>query len=374
MSSFETQMVSDLAAFGELRAEWDPLVLATARPTPFMLHGWLEPWCALYRPERPIRVVTVRESGRLVGALPVAIKRRGPIRVGELAGGIAFGDALVAGAEPAEVVPLLAAGLRGAPIDAVDFDGLAPQSLLVAHLARAGRVRAAEAIPAPSMAMPDGWDAKYREATSSKTRNTHRRRWKQMEQSGEVAVMRYTTEAEVMPALEDAFRLHALRWAGRRDVSPFRTPEGQAFNRRALAALARDDHVRIIEVRLGGVPISFHIYLLMGTVMFVYRLAFDPAYAHFSPGLLTTLEAIRQASDEGATRVEFLRGDERYKLELADDAGSLTRLIGLPSGPRGHGYMHLTASSTNARSRLRRNERLRTAYRQLRALPHRFRR
>ena len=33
--------ITDPAEFATLRAEWDPLVHAMRRPSPFMLHGWL---------------------------------------------------------------------------------------------------------------------------------------------------------------------------------------------------------------------------------------------------------------------------------------------------------------------------------------------
>jgi CelD/BcsL family acetyltransferase involved in cellulose biosynthesis len=363
--TLRAEVLTDGAAFDAVAGEWDALVLGSARPTPFVLHGWLRAWWSLYRPESPMRCILVRDdAGTLVGGLPVAITRRGPVRVGELAGALALGDLLVAGADRTAVAAEAARALAREPLDVVDFDGLAAGSVLATSLP--GRRRLAEAIAAPTMDMPDGWEAAYQRATSSKTRNTHRRRLKQLAQSGDVAFVRHESEADVATALEDAFRLHALRWEGRPDTSPFGTPDGQAYHRAALRSLSAQGYVRLLELRLDDVPIAFHLYLLVGGAMFVYRLAFDPAFGQFSPGLLTTLEAIRQASEEGATRVEFLRGDERYKLELADRSDPLVRLVGLPSGIRGRAYMESVAGATALRSRLRHNERLRQAVRRAR--------
>ena len=50
--------------------------------------------------------------------------------------------------------------------------------------------------------------------------------------------------------------------------------------------------------------------------MYFHELAFDPALARWSPGQVATLEAIGAAAAEGARRVEFLGGAERYKLDL----------------------------------------------------------
>ena len=52
--------------------------------------------------------------------------------------------------------------------------------------------------------------------------------------------------------------------------------------------------------------------------MYVYRLAFDPAFGRFSRGVLNTLDAIEIAATEGVETVEFLGGAERYKLDLSD--------------------------------------------------------
>jgi CelD/BcsL family acetyltransferase involved in cellulose biosynthesis len=365
--SFETHVIRDRDAFDALRPEWDALVLASQRPTPFLLQPWLAAWWELYRPQALMRCIVVRSEGALVGALPLAIVERRGIRVGEIAGSLALADAAVAGADPERVGAAFAAAIAREPLDLVDFDYLAPDCVLARHLP--GRMRVTQTRAAPTMDMPDGWQAAYEHATSSKTRNTHRRRLKQLAREGDLAFVRNETADDVGRALSDAFRIHALRWTGRRDLSSLGEPAGQAYNRAALGVLSDDGYVRLIELRLGGVAIAFHLYLLLGETMFVYRLAFDPAYARFSPGLLTTLEAIRQASDEGARRVEFLVGDERYKRELADHVEPLTRLVGLPMTLRGRAYMELVAADTALRTRLRRHERLRKVVRQVRGLP-----
>ena len=63
--------------------------------------------------------------------------------------------------------------------------------------------------------------------------------------------------------------------------------------------------------------------------MYVYRIAFDPSFGRLSPGVINTLDAIETAAAEGATRVEFLGGAERYKVELADRLEPLCQGLGL---------------------------------------------
>ncbi len=65
-------------------------------------------------------------------------------------------------------------------------------------------------------------------------------------------------------------------------------------------------------MRVGGRPAEFHYFFELDGTMVVHRLAFDPALARYSPGLVATLETLRVASEDGMTRVEFLGGNERY--------------------------------------------------------------
>ena len=109
---------------------------------------------------------------------------------------------------------------------------------------------------------------------------------------------------------------------------------------------------RITTLRLDGQAIAFHYWFALEGCMYVHRLAFDPGFSRWSPGLVNTLDAIESAAEEGMTRVEFLGGGERYKLELADGlVAALPRLRRAPRAPRGRAYAaaHLAAIRTRLR-------------------------
>jgi CelD/BcsL family acetyltransferase involved in cellulose biosynthesis len=129
-----------------------------------------------------------------------------------------------------------------------------------------------------------------------------------------------------------------------------------------LARLAAIDVARIVTLRVGGRAVAFHYFFALEGTMYVHRLAFDPALARFSPGLVNTLDAIAAASEEGLTRVEFLGGDERYKLELADGFAPLCHGFGVASGARGRAYAAAHVGIIRLRLRAKRSERLRQLY------------
>ena len=237
-----------------------------------------------------------------------------------------------------------------------------PRPSNLARFATPKRLRLITRVEAPVLDLTDGWDAVYTAKTGSKKRNLHRRRRKQLAELGELTVELARSGPELETALEDAFRLHGLRWAGRPDGSRFATPVGKRFHRAAIQALAADDIPRIITLKLDGRPIAFHYYFLLGGRMYVHRLAFDPEFARFSPGLVNTLDALEAAAGEGAVLVEYLGGDERYKLELSDRLEPLSQGLGLARTPQGRGVTLARLGVIRGRRRLKRSPALRKLY------------
>jgi CelD/BcsL family acetyltransferase involved in cellulose biosynthesis len=219
--------------------------------------------------------------------------------------------------EPLETAArVIAAARRAAGV--LEVFGLSDGSVF--ERAWRGRLPLLRLAGAPVITMPEGWNATYARRTSSKTRSQHRRRLGRLEELGALEFTTARSGAELDEALEESFRLHELRWRSRSDadLSGYASEAGRIFHRRAALRLAHDDIVRITLLRLDGRAIAFHYWFSHRGVMTVHRLAFDPAYGDCSPGLLTTHEAIAAASTEGCTEVAFLRGEDRYKLELAD--------------------------------------------------------
>jgi len=364
VSSREDAVVETVQSPDRLEAlapEWDTLVRAMARPSPFLLHGWLVEWWRHYggAGER-LAVVTVRRQGRLVGAAPLFVRREKGVRTARFLGAheSALADLLIAEDEPESTARLLREGIQSQSFDFADLFGL-PQASLLGQF---GGLRMIERVEAPVLLMPDGWEEAYQAKTGSKKRNLHRRRLRQLGEVGEVEFEVGRTREELEPLLEEAFLLHNLRWQGRPDGSTFGTEDGRDFHRAALRRLAGDDVLRIVLMRVGGKPAAFHYFFALDGTMVVHRLAFDPDLARYSPGLVATLETLRVASDDGLTRVEFLGGNERYKLELADQEEPLYQGIGLAQNALGAVAGRQRLASLSLRKKLKQSERLHRLY------------
>jgi CelD/BcsL family acetyltransferase involved in cellulose biosynthesis len=357
------ETVSSAAAFEALADGWDDLVRGMPRPSPFLLHCWLSEWWRHYGAGGTLAVHVVRQDGTVLGALPLLVGAKAGVRVVRFMGGrqSALADLLLASDADDSVAGLLAEQLAASDHHLVDLYGI-PTGSRIADALGPGRIRVIARIEAPVLDLLPDWAAVYEAKTSAKTRSLHRRRRRQLASLGRLDVSVARTPAQLEAALEEAFRLHALRWAGRPDGSGFVSPTGMLFHRATMHRLAELGIPRIVTLRLDGRAIAFHYFFAFEGCMYVHRLAFDPALSRYSPGLVNTLDTIQIASDEGLTRVEFLGGAERYKLELADRFEPLCQGLGLASGVRGRALLGAELGLIRLRLRLKRSPRLRRLY------------
>jgi CelD/BcsL family acetyltransferase involved in cellulose biosynthesis len=271
----------------------------------------------------------------LVGALPVCVSPGRGLRILTFLGGrhSALADLLLAPGED-EAASAVVQQAATTNHDFADFFGLPGGSRLVEALV-GSPLRVIERVESPVLELDGDWDDVYRAKVSAKKRTEDRRRVRNLARLGTVEVSVARTRSELEAALEDAFALHLLRWRGRPDGSELATPLGRRFVRAALLALAEVDAPRIVTKKVDGRPIAFKVLFLLEGRIYFYRSGFDPAFARFSPGVLTTLASIEVGAREGATRVEFLGGAERYKLELADRFDPMYEGFGLQKSLRG---------------------------------------
>jgi CelD/BcsL family acetyltransferase involved in cellulose biosynthesis len=352
------ETISTAERFETLAGDWDELVRAMPRPSPLLLHGWLSAWWRQFGEGGELAVQVAYRDERLVGAVPLCVLPKRGLRVLTFIGSShsALADLMVAPGESTSVDLELAERAVASPdYDYADFFGLPASSRLVAAL-DGKHFHVIVRAEAPVLDL-DGksWDAVYRAKTNSKQRNLHKRRRRQLSGLGRLDSSVARTRDELEPALEDAFALHDLRWEDRPDRSEFTSPAGKRFQREALAALADQDAARIITLSLDGRPIAFVYFFALEGVVYCHRLAFDPAVGRFSPGTVNRFDALEALSDEGVSRIEFLGGGERYKMELADRQEPLYEALGLGRSVRGRAAIAARVGAIRLRRFLKRS-------------------
>jgi CelD/BcsL family acetyltransferase involved in cellulose biosynthesis len=337
--------------------KWDALVRAAPRPSPFLLHAWVRAWWSHYGEGGELVLHVVRRNGRLAGVLPLCVRGGRRVQVVEFLGGEQAHLADVLAEDDAAAAALVQRAVAH-PGDFAALFGMPATS----RLAGVRGLRLRERVEAPVLDLSNAWDDVYAAKFSTKTRQTQRRKRRRLAEEGALEARLATTPDEVDRALTETFRLHTLRWAGRPDGSDYTSIRGQAFQREAYRALAEQGVARVLSLDLEGRTVAFNAFLVLNDRLYSHRLGFDPAHGRHSPGLLCTLDMCEWAAAEGLSLVEFLGGDEEYKLQLADRFEPLLEGIGLARTLRGRAAVAARLGTLALRMRLKRMPAVRRLY------------
>jgi CelD/BcsL family acetyltransferase involved in cellulose biosynthesis len=362
------RILDSAAAFDRLAPAWDRAVDASPAPVPFLLHAWLSAAIGVLPPDAELAILVSGEGDDVAAALPLVIRRRGPIRTARMLGGDRVSHSDVVGADGPPATAVLDA-LRRVPCDVVSATGL----LETSRLARSGHLRLTPRVTSPRLLLDHGFSGVVAERLTSHDRHDIRRRQRRLAEVGEVSYMLSATPGDVAGALDDVFRLHDLRWAGQADRSDLRTPADRAFQRAMSPGLAARGSFLVHRLCLDGVAIAFRSTLVIGRRAFAYRMAFDPRYAYFAPGRLLTHHVFAELSNTGIREIEMMGGDFEHKRELTDCKPMLYSGVGRGRGTLGAIAVPALAAGAEGRIRLKRSAKVRALHRRVLALARRGR-
>ena len=297
---------------------WDALLAASRLRSPFLSWTWQAHWTAAFAADRRLEVRRVTDAdGDLVAVLPLYEAMPGTL---ELIGGADVSDYLDllvrAGHEEDAWAALLQSRtaererwlLHAVPA-ASPTVGVLPT--LAGSCSLSATVEREERCPV--LSLPSSWDA-YLASLSGKHRHELTRKIRRFERDvpdGRVVCVH--TAPDVGARLGDFLALHR---ASRTGKATFMYARMETFFRAAIPALAARDGVRLWLLEAGGAPIASFICLEWDDTVGLYNSGFSPAHAALSPGLVLLSHVIRDAIGRGRPRFDFLRGEERYKLEF----------------------------------------------------------
>jgi CelD/BcsL family acetyltransferase involved in cellulose biosynthesis len=297
---------------------WDELLAAARLRSPFLSWTWQHHWVSVFAPDRRLEIRRVVEAdGALVGVLPLYEATSGALE-------------LIGGADVSDYLDLLArAGREEAAWTALLESRVGERARWVLHAVPAASptVRALPGLAGscsltatveleercPVLTLPASWDA-YLASLSGKHRHELTRKIRRFEREvpdGRVVVVERADE--VAARLGDFLALHRASRVGK---AKFMDARMETFFRAAIPALAARDGVRLWLLHAGHEPIAAFICLEWDDTVGLYNSGFAPARAALSPGLVLLAHVIRDAIVRRRARFDFLRGEERYKLEF----------------------------------------------------------
>ncbi|HEV3085787.1 MAG TPA: GNAT family N-acetyltransferase [Candidatus Elarobacter sp.] len=191
---------------------------------------------------------------------------------------------------------------------------------IVEQLAGDGfRLAATDETRCLSVALPATWEEYVATKISAKTRvNTLRVERRLAEALPNFRISEPGTD-DLDAHIEAVVLVHHQRWGG--NIASARTRFGGMFRNAYDRGL-----MRLFVYWDGENPIAGAAAFLddLQSSFGLYMIGFDEAYAKLSPGKGIVGRAIRAAIESGYTRFDFLRGDEPFKQNYADEV-TLTR-------------------------------------------------
>jgi CelD/BcsL family acetyltransferase involved in cellulose biosynthesis len=306
--------VVETQELGPWTARWDSLVDRLPRPTPFLRSWWVD-----HAHAGDAALLLVRDGDELVGglALEQASDRADLTAVGhDLCPDHV--DVLCRPGSEAPVVEALSTHLRRQGSRVVDYGLMSEPSRVMRVLPRPVQ-RTATAV-APFAALPADADS-YFETRASRVRNTIDRARRRLSKAGvhyEVA-----GAGDVEDAVDALHKLHEARWG---DDSQFLRSYDR-FAAAARAGAARDEVTFHLLTGDPG-PIAVLVTFEVGGIASYYQSGRLTDHEWRGSGTVLIADVIRRSCEQGATELDFLRGDETYKADWATGNRVLTGLRG----------------------------------------------
>ncbi|MGI8886678.1 MAG: GNAT family N-acetyltransferase [Gaiellaceae bacterium] len=305
----------------EVREDWSRL--AELSGNVFLTWEWMAAWRQHRSMGSSWFALAGRDaSGALAAIVPLAVTRRGPLRIVRLMG---HGPADELGPVCA---PEQRPRLRGAASRALaEADA---QLFLAEQLPGGydwstvldGKAVRWEASPV-IRAREGGWEG-YVASRSANFRQQVRARERRLQGRHEVTYRRADDPARLRADLELLFALHGARW--RAGSSAFRS---EPFHFEFARAALERGWLRLWFLELDGRPVAAWYGFRFGDVEAFYQSGRDPRWERESVGFVLLAHTIRDALEDGMREYRLLRGDEPYKYRFADaDPGVATVATG----------------------------------------------
>ncbi len=322
----EISILAGPAAIETLSAEWQSLiegseaeVLASPR--------WYQAHLAAY-PVKKVALVCARDGGRLVGVMPFGRLRtdaRGLYL--PLVTPFAIADYQPLALDPPRaqeiLPPMLDAAIAHFGNPGVLWWPHIPANdpalpILRACLEERGMPVFEETEDAPRLAINDREYEEVEKGFSSSHRIDTRRQRKRLAERGPVTLWQPETLDEGLTVLDEFFEVHDEKWLAQGYPGQFQSPAVRAHYRELLTRLWGGG-IHFSTVRCGDTHVSYQFGFQSGGWFQWYRPSYRKEFHNLSPGKIHISLVLEDACRRGMKGVDFLLGDEPYKLTWANE-------------------------------------------------------
>ena len=328
-----------MAELESLRPIWNDL----AGAVPLREWQWLHSWWETYQDGGELYVLRVSDAaGRVLGIAPWFLQRslaRGR-RLLQLGSGRVCSDyqSLLVDPQHGQAVSealarwlIEACGTRDHVWDEMDLEAIAENDIAMTALADGLQRHGLSIDWRPQVAcwavqLPDSWETFVRGLSSSGMRRKLSRLKRHYVDTGRVVLHRAETSAEVQQYLGDLIDLHQRRWTDQQQDGCFADPRFARFLEQAAQRLHDAGQLYLARLEIDGRLSAANFCVTLGRYCGMYQCGMDPAQSAHEPGWLQNVMLLNHLIDHGFQTCDYLRGDERYKLDLGSQRRQQSRL------------------------------------------------
>lgn len=317
-------ILSGLNELDGIASEWNALVFSLAGRSPMLSHAWVTSYLER-RPRNGERWVCLAAfaNDRLVGILPVSIEEaevwgksvtmirqpRDPhLHSVDVVTAPGYERAVVASFR--EALDEVAPGWFG--LEFSKLDGGSPLVSPECGVPRSSVVRVVEG--GASVVETKGKWEEYQRGLSSNFRRQLKRARNKAAEFGSLDAEFWTGSAADPAQLDRFMRVEAAGWKGRVG-SAIREDDGLVgFYRRLVERLSQCGALEWHFLRVDDETVAGHLAIRSGRVLSIWKIGFDEAYAHCSPGVLLLEKVLARAfADESVDEVNLVTDKDWHR-------------------------------------------------------------
>lgn len=298
---------------------WDKAILVNPWLTPFHSYGWLSSWCGAYATSDNAIVIVESDAQGSVRALLPMLSRSDELR--SLPSNATDYTGLVWVEDDKRPVENLASYLRSEaehrPVTLWNVRDVDP---LVKHLSMMGCFKGIEKTPILVVEVGTACYQPERTSNSISLMELDHKALKLKKLEAEIRFAHTTTHDELIRSIE----IHTQRWQLKGEPGKFADPCRIDFVKRVIeqspvkfffATMYIEDE--LIAYRFG--PRDLRVY-------YDWNTGFDPRFKKLSPGVVLLKATFEHLRTTEIQYLDFLRGDEAYKLAWAETISNVYEL------------------------------------------------
>ena len=190
------------------------------------------------------------------------------------------------------------------------------------------------------------------ERLGAKSRKSLRYDQRKLAEQGNIAIEIVDSFEDVRAIMPSTCLVEVESWKSKEGAGLYSIRGKRGFFFELLPELAKSGRVRVSVMRLDDQPIAWQIDLIDAGYLGVHHLAFDKAYAKYSPGKQLLISNLRQAWEDGRM-VDFLPGNYDYKEKWSSRVEPVRELHWFRRSLRGYLAIKLIRWNMRARKKIR---------------------